>query len=94
MIGFRDAALQAMTYAPLDGLAFGSRAQYCGTRSDTMLDVAPSWLGRVIDPLGQPLDGKGILFGGSIRTAIPFGAAGGDDRAPGLGHVSIWVCAR
>jgi flagellum-specific ATP synthase len=63
VIGFHNAALQAMAYGSLDGLAHGSHAQLRGAE-DGMLDVAPSWLGRVIDPLGNPLDGKGILFGG------------------------------
>ena len=37
--------------------------------------TSPSWLGRVIDPLGNPIDGKGILFGGATgrptRAAAP-----------------------
>jgi flagellum-specific ATP synthase len=64
VIGFRGAALQAMAYGSLDGLAHGAKALLHGA-SDTMLDVAPSWLGRVIDPLGNPLDRAGILLGGS-----------------------------
>jgi flagellum-specific ATP synthase len=63
VIGFHNGALQAMAYGPLDGLAHGSRAEL-RDGEDGMLDVAPAWLGRVIDPLGNPLDGKGILFGG------------------------------
>ncbi len=74
VIGFHDAALRAMAYGSLDGLAHGSHAQLRDAE-DGALDVAPSWLGRVIDPLGNPLDGKGILFGGSAgrptRTAPP-----------------------
>jgi flagellum-specific ATP synthase len=74
VIGFRNAALQAMAYGSLDGLAHGAQALLQGS-SDAMLDVAPSWLGRVIDPLGNPLDQAGILFGGptpkSTRTAPP-----------------------
>jgi flagellum-specific ATP synthase len=74
VIGFSGDSVQAMAFAPLDGLAHGARAtlvnQYSG-----MLDVAPSWLGRVIDPLGAPLDGKGILLGGATlrptRVAPP-----------------------
>jgi flagellum-specific ATP synthase len=64
VIGFRGAALQAMAYGSLDGLAHGAKA-LLHSASDTMLDVAPSWLGRVIDPLGNPLDRAGILLGGS-----------------------------
>lgn len=64
VIGFRDAALQAMAFGALDGLAHGAKALLYD-RSHTMLDVASSWLGRVIDPLGNPLDRAGILLGGS-----------------------------
>jgi flagellum-specific ATP synthase len=74
VIGFRDAALQAMAYGSLDGLAHGSPA-YLRDARHPMLDIASSWLGRVIDPLGNPLDDKGILFGGppgrSTRSAPP-----------------------
>jgi flagellum-specific ATP synthase len=62
--GFRDAAMQAMAYGSLDGLAHGAPALLYD-RSHAMLDVASSWLGRVIDPLGNPLDHAGILFGGA-----------------------------
>jgi flagellum-specific ATP synthase len=40
-----------------------------------MLDIAPSWRGRVIDPMGRPLDGLGPLLGGGVprptRVAPP-----------------------
>src|SRR3984957_19957054 len=68
VIGFRDDALQAMAYGSLDGLAHGAKA-FLHDRSHTMLDVASSWLGRVIDPLGNPLDQAGILFGGATPKA-------------------------
>jgi flagellum-specific ATP synthase len=74
VIGFREAALQAMAYGSLDDVAHGSRA-HLRNAQHAMLDVASSWLGRVVDPLGSPLDGKGILFGGPVgrrtRTAPP-----------------------
>jgi flagellum-specific ATP synthase len=74
VIGFRDAALQAMAYGSLDGLAHGAKALLHGA-SPGMLDISSSWLGRVIDPLGNPLDQAGILFGGATpaatRTAPP-----------------------
>jgi len=74
VIGFRDDALQAMAYGSLDGLAHGAKA-FLHDRSHTMLDVASSWLGRVIDPLGNPLDQAGILYGGpaprTTRIAPP-----------------------
>jgi flagellum-specific ATP synthase len=68
VIGFRDKALQAMAYGSLDGLAHGARALLQGA-AHAMLDIAPSWLGRIIDPLGNPLDNAGILFGGATPKA-------------------------
>jgi flagellum-specific ATP synthase len=74
VIGFRNAALQAMAYGSLDGMAHGAKALLQGT-APSLLDVASSWLGRVIDPLGNPLDQCGILLGGPIpkptRAAPP-----------------------
>src|SRR3954452_1038712 len=73
-IGFRDGALQAMAFGPLDGLTHGAEAALVNPYS-AMLDVAPSWLGRVIDPLGAPLDRLGPLLGGptprSTRVSPP-----------------------
>jgi flagellum-specific ATP synthase len=68
VIGFRDNALQAMAYGPLEGLAHGSQALLRDAR-DAMLDITESWLGRVIDPLGRPLDDGGLLFGGATSRA-------------------------
>jgi len=64
VIGFHGVAIQAMAYGPLDGLAHGSKVRLHNAEY-AMLDVAASWLGRVIDPLGNPLDEGGVLFGGS-----------------------------
>lgn len=68
VIGFRGPILQAMAYGALDGLAYGALA-FLLSPNHAMLDVATSWIGRVIDPLGDPLDGRGPLLGGA--TAYP-----------------------
>ncbi len=68
VIGFRDTALQAMAYGSLEGLAHGAPAHLYDGRHG-MLDVSANWLGRVIDPLGVPLDEKGLLLGGAHSRA-------------------------
>lgn len=74
VIGFRNRLAQVMAFGALDGLGPGTKAELL-TNYDGMLDVASSWLGRVIDPLCVPLDGKGALLGGlvprSTRSAAP-----------------------
>jgi flagellum-specific ATP synthase len=61
-----------MAFAPLDGLGPGATATLL-THYHGMLDVTDTWLGRVIDPLGQPLDSLGPLLGG--RSPRPTRAA-------------------
>ena len=74
VIGFRNGLAQVMAFGPLDGLGPGAKAEVL-TPFHGMLDVTARWLGRVIDPLGGPLDGKGELPGGldsrPTRTAPP-----------------------
>jgi flagellum-specific ATP synthase len=80
VIGFRNTALQAMAYGPLDGLAHGAKALLYGA-SRGLLDVSSSWLGRVIDPLGNPLDQAGILFGGPTPKATRIAPPSATSRA-------------
>jgi flagellum-specific ATP synthase len=68
VIGFSNGALQAMAFGSLDGLTHGAEAVLVN-RYSGMLDVAASWLGRVIDPLGVPLDRRGLLMGGPTPRA-------------------------
>jgi len=86
IIGFRNGLAQAMPFGPLDGLGPGSVVQLrvepgkpsgpdgsfaCGGT----LAVSDGWLGRVLNPLGRPLDGRGPLpvgpRGRRVRAAPP-----------------------
>lgn len=55
----------ALPNGPRDGLAIGDRAEHRAARA-----IAPddSWIGRVIDPFGQPLDGRALLSGPTQRA--------------------------
>jgi flagellum-specific ATP synthase len=48
-----------------DGMAIGDRVELLGRA-----DIAPdnSWMGRIIDPTGQPLDGRPLLRGPAPRA--------------------------
>lgn len=75
IIGFDNGMAQAMAFGTLDGLGPGSAARVladparpaCGA----MLDVGDGWLGRIVNPLGDPLDGRGKLPGGAARLVRP-----------------------
>ena len=69
--GFRSGTAQVMPLGVLAGIGPGARAQYTygGPRAPfrSGLAVCDGWLGRVIDPLGEPLDQKGALPRGPAR---------------------------
>ncbi len=71
IVGFRAGAARAMAFGPLDGLGPGSPARapfhLSGPRAGATLPVCDGWLGRVVDPLGRPLDGRGPLPAGPPR---------------------------
>ncbi len=73
VVGFAGSNALLMPFAPLEGVRRGCRA----TVSATPAAVRPSagWLGRVVNALGEPLDGKGPLPGGTspypLRNAPP-----------------------
>ncbi len=88
IVGFRNGLAQAMPLAALDGLGPGSVALCRGEPNGlpgasagfafgggATLPVADGWLGRVLDPIGRPLDGHGPLPAGPsarrLRAAPP-----------------------
>ncbi len=68
VIGFRDDVALLMPFGGLEGVGLGCRAQI----SDHPPVIYPcaGWLGRVINALGEPLDGKGPLPKGNIPVRL------------------------
>ena len=79
IVSFRRGLAQAMPFGELDGLGPGNavlfRRHPSGRPNGGTLSVADQWLGRVISPLGRPLDGLGALpvgpTGRQVRVAPP-----------------------
>lgn len=63
-----------------DGMAIGDRVELLGRA-----DIAPdnSWIGRIIDPAGQPLDGRPLLRGARPRALRAFAPAAATRRRLG-----------
>jgi flagellum-specific ATP synthase len=78
IVGFRGRVAQAMPFGPLEGLGPGSRARAAVRRAapgfvaggGATLAVDDGWLGRVVDPLGRALDGRGPLPGGAVLRPL------------------------
>ena len=63
IVGFHNDIAQAMVLGPIEGLGPGTLAlAHAAPPGRTIrgagLTPSPDWLGRVLDPLGRPLDGK------------------------------------
>src|SRR4051794_15637277 len=62
VVALRDGLATTLAFAPLEGIGAGTRARLAPPAA---LAVDASWLGRVMDPLGRPLDGLGPLRPGA-----------------------------
>ncbi len=71
VVGFGPRAARAMPFEAVDGIGPGNLVRRCAGNGGTFA-VSNEWLGRVIDPLGRPVDGKGALPPG--RTPRPIRA--------------------
>ncbi len=84
IIAFRHGQALAMTYESIEGIGAGCPVFHAlyGQRQQGVsgsLAVNESWVGRVVDPMGQPLDGRGPLVPSAARQqrhASPPEAAG------------------
>lgn len=82
IVGFRGGVAQAMAFGPLDGLAPGCAAVApLGPRRGGGLAPSAGWLGRVVDPLGEPLDGRGALPPGPLARPVRAAPPAATERA-------------
>ncbi len=67
VIGFRDGRALLMPFQALEGVGLGCQAVLTAVRP--VIRPHPGWLGRVVNAMGEPIDGKGPLPQGD--TAHP-----------------------
>ena len=59
VVGFRNRRALAMPFSALEGVGLGSKAEV--VPAVPAIHPSDAWLGRVVNALGEPLDGKGPL---------------------------------
>lgn len=68
VVGFRDGRILLMPWEGLEGIAEGDVVQATGTPHQ--VPVGPAVLGRVLDPLGRPIDDLGPLQGPVVTQPL------------------------
>jgi flagellum-specific ATP synthase len=68
VVGFRDSKALLLPFSTLDGVGLGCKTEIA--ESQPHVSPSPSWLGRVVNALGEPIDGKGPLLMGSTNQLI------------------------
>lgn len=68
VVGFRDSQALLMPFGTLEGVGLGCKAII----QSAVPSISPSekWLGRVVNGMGEPLDGKGALIHGPIAVPL------------------------
>lgn len=68
VVGFRGGGALLMPFGPLDGVGLGCKAEV--TKGVAAIYPHNAWLGRVVNALGEPIDGKGPLPQGRIAYPL------------------------
>jgi flagellum-specific ATP synthase len=91
VVGFRDGRALAMPFGQLQGVTLGARATF----EDKLNAIHPSssWLGRVINAFGHPIDGKGALERGLQPYLLRAAPPQAHDRARVGGKLDLGVRA-
>ena len=76
VVGFDGGRALALPFGPLAGVRRGARVRFLNGGGE--LRPSSAWLGRIVDGLGRPIDGKGDLHQG----AQPRSLRGAPPRAP------------
>lgn len=64
VVGFKDDRALSMPFGPLEGVRMGCQVRL-GVRQ-ALVHPSTQWLGRVVNAMGEPLDGKGPLPDGPV----------------------------
>jgi flagellum-specific ATP synthase len=67
-VGFRNGAAQLMALGGVEGIGLGCQVYI--EQSKAVIYPGPAWLGRVVDALGRPVDGKGPLLGAGVAMPV------------------------
>jgi flagellum-specific ATP synthase len=91
VVGFRQNKALLMAFGSLDNVGLGCKAELASDKP--ALHPTPAWLGRVINALGEPIDGKGPLPIGPVSALLRASPPPANARQRVAGKVDLGVRA-
>ncbi len=68
VVGFKENKVQLMPYDDTEGIGFGATVVNTGQKLE--INVSDDMIGRTIDALGRPIDGKGPIAYNGVRYSV------------------------
>ena len=78
IIGFREGHALCLPFGPLSGVRLGCKAIF--QSSDGAVYPSSAWLGRVVNAVGEPIDGKGPIATGAVPYPLRQNPLAAHDR--------------
>ena len=66
VVGFKDNKVLLMPYSDTDGIGYGSYVENTGRK--LTINVSEDMVGRTVDAIGRPIDGKGPIAEGALYS--------------------------
>jgi flagellum-specific ATP synthase len=68
VIGFRNKRSILMPFESLEGVGLGCKVEMA--EAESVVYPTDAWLGRVVNAMGEPIDGKGPIAGGNVAYPL------------------------
>ena len=91
VVGFREAVALLMPFDSVEGVGLGAKVTVVNAVS--AVEPSPAWLGRIVDPMGNPIDGKGPLVRGGAAYPLRANPPVATSRARVAGKLDMGVRA-
>lgn len=91
VVGFRDERALCLPFSGMEGVRMGCRAVLA--ERDSSVRPTTGWLGRVVNAMGEPIDGKGDLPRGASARALRRKPPAPGERARVGGPIDLGVRA-
>jgi flagellum-specific ATP synthase len=91
VVGFREKVALLMPFGSVEGVGLGAKVSLVAAQS--AVEPSAAWLGRIVDPMGNPLDGKGPLMRGGVPYLLRANPLPASQRARVHGKMDMGVRA-